>query len=52
MQILHFGFGIGAFVSPLFSTMLGKHSMDVIGILCVVCAILIYLQPSPKDRQI
>jgi uncharacterized membrane protein YoaK (UPF0700 family) len=42
MQALHFGFGLGAFVSPLISTFIGSQSLTILALMSLINAILMY----------
>jgi hypothetical protein len=42
LQMLHFGFGFGACISPFVSSLLGAQAMIVFGILNILSSILLY----------
>ena len=51
MQALSFGFGVGAFISPLMVSLIGNKAMLVIGVLAIINAVLIFRETSPKAQK-
>lgn len=50
MQAVHFGYGVGAFTSPLLSTLMGVNALYILGILSFITALLLFRENSPKIR--
>jgi fucose permease len=51
MQFLHFCFGLGAFISPLFVAWLGGKSYILFGVLSFILAIVCFFFDSPKIHK-
>jgi hypothetical protein len=54
MQSLHFGFGVGAFLSPILVASKGENSFSVLGITSFICIVpLLFLDPpqTPAEEE-